>query len=512
MRPLLLAVLAACREAPAPPIDLTPLAQLERDTGVTWRVRYQPDLPTAAFLEGRTAPMARTGPEGERAGRSFLRRYGGLFGEPDELDTDWAVSDELGMTHVSFHQRQGKIPVWGGELRVHFARDGALVRVNGRAWPLPAISPIPVRSAEDARLTALLDAQTLRPELDRAAFEALAPQLWIHPRPDGARLAWRVEIHIGDGKRPMFLETFVDAEDGSIRTRSDRLRSLAGSGVGVFGDDQPLSITESNGQFWLIDATRGSAPENKTFSTSGRAHLPGTGVHSPVPNRWDLAGDASGAAVDAHAFVARTWDYFLSVHGRAGWDGRGHGFHTTVHFGEHYAGAFFDGRQLVFGDGNQWLSPPAAALDVVAHEYTHGVIQGTAALSPEGESGALCEAIADLFACFVTDDWLIGETIYHPLIGPRPLRDLREPHTMADWDDRAGSHQNSLIASHAGWRMSQSLGMEAAARIWYRALTRYLTSEARLLDAADATVAAAADFGNSEEELVRAAWIAVGVE
>jgi bacillolysin len=512
MRLLLLSLLAACTDDPGPALDDSPLAVLDRETGATWKARFQPDLPTVAFLEGRTPPVARNGPAGERAGRSFLRRYAGLFGDLDDLDTDWALTDELGMTHVSFHQRQGRIPVWGGELKVHFASDGALVRVNGRAWPVPSISPIPVRTADDAKLAALLDAEAQRPELDRTAFEALAPKLYIHPRPDDARLAWRVQIYVEDGKRPMVLESFVDAEDGSIRARRDLLRSIDGSGIGVFGDQQALSISESDGQYWLIDATRGTSPATKTYSTAGRSHLPGTGVHSPARDRWDLAGEAAGAAVDAHAFVAQTWDYFLSVHGRAGWDGRGHGLHATVHFGDHYPGAFFDGRQLVFGDGNPFLSPPAGALDVVAHEFTHGVIDQTAALEPDGESGALCEAIADLFACFVTNDWLIGETIYHPLSGPRPLRDLREPHTMADWDDRAGAHQNSLIASHAGWRISQALGSEAAARIWYRALTRYLTSQARLIDAADATVAAASDFGNGEEELVRAAWIAVGVE
>src|SRR4051812_3123972 len=112
MRLIFVCVLAGCADDPAPPVDLDPLAALQRDTGVPWTVRWQPDIPTVAFIEGRTPPLARDGPDGERAGRSFIRRYAALFGDPDDLDSEWALSDELGMTHVAFRQRQGRIPIW----------------------------------------------------------------------------------------------------------------------------------------------------------------------------------------------------------------------------------------------------------------------------------------------------------------------------------------------------------------------------------------------------------------
>jgi Zn-dependent metalloprotease len=285
----------------------------------------------------------------------------------------------------------------------------------------------------------------------------------------------------------------------------------------VYGDSRELTITEKDGEYWLEDPSRGSSPPQKTYSATQRASLPGSGVRSSDPNQWDVVSEAAGAAVDAHASVAQVWDYFRTVHGRQGWDGRGHGVHATVHFGRQLGAAFFDGRQLVFGDGDAIMSPPAAALDVVAHEFVHGLVLHTAQLGGDGESGAVHEGVCDLFACFISGDWQIAETVYHPHGRLRPLRDVERPartgnpETLAEWADDGDAHLNSTIVSHAGFVMARAIGNEAAARIWYRALARYLTSRADLADAADATLAAARDFGRGEETAVHDAWLAAGV-
>ncbi len=528
-----------CSGPPSPLLDeessASALMRLQKDTGHSWSIRWQADLPTAAFLQGRTPPLALTPTAAEAAARAFIIRYEALFGltSDDTLAPDSTAADELGMIHTSFLQRRGAVPVWGAQLRAHFAADGALVRLNGRSLPIPNLSLVPTRSAAEATTSALLDARALRPELATSSFSELEPSLWILPTSDGARLAWRVEIDVHDGTQPMMLESFVDADDASILQRHDILTTLMGSGTGVLGDRQSLTISEKDDEYWLQDPSRGSSPAQQTYSDSGGSHLPGTGVHSDDPQRWDLAGDAAGAAVDAHAFVARSWDYFLDVHGRAGWDGQGHGVRATVHFGDHFAAAFFDGQQLVFGDGNADLSPMAGALDVVAHELVHGVTLTTAQLDPNGESGALNEAISDLFACLISrgavtgGDWQIGGSIYHPAGRPRAIRDLARPHesgnpeTLAEYvvttGDSGGVHINSTIVSHAAYLMAEgapgipALGPDATGRIWYRALSRYLTSQARFADAADETVAAATDFGLGEEVAVRAAWVAAGV-
>jgi bacillolysin len=249
-------------------------------------------------------------------------------------------------------------------------------------------------------------------------------------------------------------------------------------------------------------------------------------VRSKDPTRWDESGDAAGAAVDAHAYVAATWDHFARVHGRLGWDGKNKGVHATVHFGRRYANAFFDGRQLAFGDGDgASFAPLAGALDVVAHEYAHGVTFHTARLGTEGETGALNEALSDIFGCFVEGNWQIGEAVYRPAGSPQPLRDVERPHetnnpeSMEEYvdtgEDNGGVHVNSTIVSHAAYLMTvgpHRLPPRMVEKIWYRALTRYLHAAADFGDAADATLAAARDLGgNVAETTVDEAWAAVGV-
>jgi Zn-dependent metalloprotease len=512
-----------------------PLTVLEHDTGVPWTVRWHPDVRTPAFLEGHTPPLAATPKDAMRAGRAFLLHYRELFkltASDDDVATDGADTDELGMTHARFQQKRGSVPVWGADLIAHFAPDGALVRVNGRVLPVPELSLAPTQSPDQARVAATLDARTARPEVDAAAFATLAPTLVVLPLDAGEyRLAWRVEVEVSDLERPGRAEVFVDAGDGSVLARQNLIDTLEGSGVGVFGDKKALEIAFKRNAYWLEDATRGGL---KTYALAvGKTNLPGTEVHSSTSDHFDEMGSAAGSAVDAHAYLGRTWDYYLSVHGRSGWDGKGTGPHVTVHFGDAYDNAFFDGNQLVFGDGDGIsFSPLAGALDVVAHEYTHGITAHTAKLGHANQPGALNEAISDIFACFVTygsgrgSDWQVGETVYHPSGRGRALRDLAHPHasgnpaTMDEYqdgaDDSGGVHINSTIVSHAAWVMTEGdgrvkpLGHALAERIWYRALTRYLTSRASFRDAADATLSAAHDLGMGEDS-VRAAWVAVGV-
>ncbi len=511
-----------------------PLADLDRDTGQMWTVRYHSDLHTPAYLVGRTPPLAATPADAERAGRAFLTRYAALYqmsAPDDELETVDSVTDELGMTHARYSQRQGSLPVWGGELVVHFASDGALVTINGRYQPLPAMPSAPARSSDDARVAAVTDARAARPEVDPNDFTTLAPKLYIFPvSASSAKLAWRVETEVNDLAQPARFETFIDAADGSILHRSDILAHVEGSGTGVLGDHENFPVVERNGSYWLEDATHGSPPQ-KIYSAADRTKLPGTEVSSKTLDHWDESGSAPGAAVDAAVFVATAYDYYAKVHGRSGWDGKGKGVHASVHYGQRYANAYFDGSRLVFGDGDGTsFLPLSGALDVVAHEFTHGVTAQTAKLGGEGQSGALNEAVSDIFATFIGHhakyghDWKMGSAVYRSRGKATPLRDAVSPHSTGNpanmdeyvdtSDDNGGVHENCTIVSHAAYLMTagaKGLSLDATAKIWYRALTRYLTSRATFADAADATLAAARDLGASQEAQVRAAWVAVGL-
>ncbi len=511
------------------------LHDLERETGFKWTVRYQADVGTPSFLDGQTTPLAATIPDAERSARAFILNHSALFKidpQEDTFATSNAVIDEFGMMHIRLQQKKSTVPIWQAEAIIHFAADGSIRTVTAHVLSIDHLSLITAITSEESSVHAVNDVRLWRPDIDASALETKTPSLWIFPvSPGQAKLAFRVEMAINDGTNPMIVETFVDAQTGDIVHRENLLDSLEGRGVGPLGDAHTLAITERNGSFWLEDGSRGNPPQ-KTYDAKSGAQLPGTEIKSIDPTSWDEAG--LGAGVDAHAFVAASYDYFAHVHSLAGWDGKGKGVHASVHFGTQFSGAFFNGNQLAFGDGDgQNISPLAASLDVVAHEFTHGVIANSAGLGHEGEPGALNEAIADVFGCFIAygqgtqADWQIGEAIYHPNGQRKAMRDLAEPSATGNpslyqeyqftQDDQGGVHLNSTIASHAAYLMTEGgdriggIGSSAAERIWYRALSRYLVAHSLFSDAADATFVSARDFGEGHETTVRQAWESVGV-
>ncbi len=545
---LILLLLGGCSAAPDVP-DLDPqdraLAQLEADTRTRWHVRYHDALHTPAFLVGRTAPLLSPGVTAAHAARGFLTAYRELFriAAPDlELTHDGTDLDGLGMSHARFHQHQSGVPVWNGELSAHFDAHGALLRIHGRYFPLPVIDLTPVTTGAQgtARAIALVS-----PGLSIAArITTSPPQLVIDPLPlpgSPPRLAWRIEVAIEDAISPAAYSVFVDSVSGQPYRSEQLLDDLSGSGSGVFGAIQTLEIAERHGRFYLENSAAGSYPQ-KTYSAAGGARLPGRELSSERADRWDEADPGQGAAVDAHAYVTATQDYFAKVHGRDGWADRGRGMRSVVHFGQRFNNAFWDGKQLVFGDGDgKTFAPLSGALDVVAHEFTHAVTQASTHLGHQAESGALNEAISDLFGCFIerrvhstSSNWTVGEQIYRPGYHTS-LRDLLDPHhtgnpahiieRIATEGDRGGVHINSTIASHAGYLMAEggtnsvsrehvkAIGSGATELIWYRALTTYLGRTSGFRDAADATIAAAVDlFGSGEKAVaVKQAWHAVGI-
>lgn len=505
---------------------LDALAQLDAETGVTWSARWYSDIHTPAFLEGRTAPLANTAVDAARAGRVFIRAHAALFSlaDADDVEATDGGTDELGMTHARFAEKAQDYDVWGGQLVLHFASDGALVRINGRCIPVTNELGTPALTSQQALVAAVAAARSAGP-WSPDAFTTYVPKLYAYPvDAQTVKLAWRVQIAANDVSGTALLESFVDAADGTILHAADITDYLDGSGVGVFGDRQPLAVAADGASYILEDDTRGSPP-TRTYGNGNTTKLPGTAVRSKDPQAWDTTGDGKGAAVDAHAFVAASWDYFANVHDRVGWDGSGKGVHTTVHYGNGYDNAFFDGTQLVFGDGDGALfSPLAGALDLVAHEFTHGVTAHSAALGAEGETGALNEAIADIFACFIEGNWQIGETVFHPSGSNVAIRDIADPHAsgnpaalaerVTQAEDNGGVHVNSTIASHAAYLMTvgdAALPLATVEKIWYRALAWYLYSDADFAAAADATIAAAKDLGNGAETTVHDAWVAAGV-
>jgi Zn-dependent metalloprotease len=236
------------------------------------------------------------------------------------------------------------------------------------------------------------------------------------------------------------------------------------------------------------------------------------------------------------------------VYGRSSIDDRGLRIDSTVHFGDGFSNAHWNGRQMIYGDGDgKYFRRFTSAIDVIAHELTHGVSQYAAGLGWTGQAGALAEHFSDVFGVLVKQysldttaaksDWLIGASLFTERVSGSAIRSLAAPGTAYDdrvlgrdpqpahmrayvktTSDNGGVHINSGIPNHAFYRAATLLGgkaWEVAGRIWYHALTTELGPRSRFQQCADATWRVAGDLygpGSAAQEAVLAGWKAVGID
>ncbi|MGW2080040.1 M4 family metallopeptidase [Streptomyces sp. NPDC001939] len=282
---------------------------------------------------------------------------------------------------------------------------------------------------------------------------------------------------------------------------------------------------------------------HRTVSDAGhRTELPGTKVRGE--------GDEPGkdATVNrAYAGLGATFELYLEKFARDCIDGSGLPLNASVHFDNDYNNAFWNGEQMVFGDGDgEIFLDFTIPVDVIGHELTHGVTQYTANLTYFGQPGALNESVSDVFGSLIKQyslgqsaadaDWLIGAGLLAPRVTGKALRSMKAPGTAYDDDvlgkdpqpadmdhfvrtssDNGGVHINSGIPNHAFYLLAVALGgnaWERAGQIWYDVLTGgELAQDASFADFAKLTVKAARTRfkGGEELESVQKAWSQVGV-
>jgi Zn-dependent metalloprotease len=257
---------------------------------------------------------------------------------------------------------------------------------------------------------------------------------------------------------------------------------------------------------------------------------------------------ADQAVDEAYDGLGATYALYSEVYGRDSIDGAGLPLNATVHYGTDYDNAFWDGTQMVFGDGDgEVFGRFTASISVIGHELTHGVTQYTAGLVYQGQSGALNESISDVFGALVEQyqakqdvtaaTWLIGKGLFTDQVQGTALRSMIAPGTAYDDDvlgkdpqpdnmsgyvttssDNGGVHLNSGIPNRAFAVAAVELGGYAWAelgQIWYDTLTGgKLSKTVRFAGFATATTKAArARYGvRSKQELaVRKGWETVGL-
>jgi Zn-dependent metalloprotease len=479
------------------------------------------------------------------------------IGNVDEYEIKRVDIDELRMAHTRVLQKVNGIPVWEGEAIVHLKADGSLADITDSLKEGIIVNTDPNLNQRQA---------TLRAE---AAYTGKAAQtdpemvqMYIYRGKDRDHLTYRIETPRLDGTEHTSAPVvFVDAHTGEIVDGYDNLQT--GTGSSLYSGTVSISTSQSGSTFYMEDTTRrmGTFNMNNTGNTST-----GTGGtqsrFTDADDNWTATNARAG--VDAHYGAAKTFDYYQTVHGRNGIDGNyGPGTTTAaangvsivasrVHFGSNYNNAFWYQNMMTYGDGNGTTFSPLTTIDICGHEMTHGVIERTANMTYSRESGALNESWADIFGAMVeayadgsvsSATWLIGEDAYTPGTPGDALRRMDNPNAVGDPDhysvrlyqgsctpsssnDYCGVHTNSSISNHAYYLIANGgtnrvsgvnvtgIGTTAAARIFYRALTTYMTSSTNFAGARTATLNAATDlYGSTSSQYtgVATGWCAVGV-
>jgi Zn-dependent metalloprotease len=477
------------------------------------KVRVRKHVDESGTLSFITGDLGRL-PAGESAAaaRAFLQSRGELIQATGREDFEplGAFHDDLGQTHVRLQERINGLPVVGAEYIVHADADGNVYAMNGRFAAdrnLPRAARV---NAWDA-----IERAAEQAGIESPAYDGWPALTYVVNERGNAFLAW------------VATASYVD-EDGE---EIDRIYADATSGDLVLRAPQ-------------IHRARNRATYNGNNSSS----LPGTLVLT------ETGGSTSDSVITtAHAHAATSYDYYSSVHGRDSYNNAGAQIKTTVHHQVNYNNAFWNGSQLVYGDGDgSQFSPLGNALDVGAHELTHAVTTYSANLTYSYESGALNEGTSDIMAAAVeswkdgsvnSDTWKVGEDVTTPGTSGDALRYMNDP--IADGSsydyyptrytgtgDNGGVHLNSGIANLAFKLMvtggthprgkttvsvpalstTATTSMNMGAKIWYRALTVYMTSSTNFQGARTATAQAATDlYGATAAAAVHKAWDAVGV-
>ncbi|MBD2413057.1 peptidase M4 family protein [Nostoc calcicola FACHB-389] len=278
------------------------------------------------------------------------------------------------------------------------------------------------------------------------------------------------------------------------------------------------------------------------YDAKGGQQLPGTLV------RGEGDPPSTDAAVnEAYDAAGATYDLFYEIFDRNSIDDKGLRLDSTVHYGVNYDNAFWNGDQMVYGDGDGELFQRfTKSIDVIGHELAHGVTQYEAGLQYYGEPGALNESFSDVFGSLVKQktknqtaqeaDWIIGEGLLAPTVKGVGIRSMKAPGTAYDdsvlgkdpqpghmkdkytgVEDNAGVHINSGIPNYAFYLAAVEIdgyAWEKVGKIWYIALRDRLRAKADFKKAANVTIQIAGElYGNdsNEQKVVQNAWQKVGV-
>jgi Zn-dependent metalloprotease len=414
------------------------------------------------------------------AARAFATQQAGALGVRGELAARRSARTPSGTSVVSFDQRFSGVPVIGGQVVVEVGADGTPKGALSETLTTSVPDLAPGLSAVEASTTAV-SAVARDLGLPVSTLRASEPQLSIYdpalldaPGTEGTRLVWQTEVR-STKRLDVRQYVLVDARRGAIALSFSQIHHAL---------DQDIC---------------------------DQGNVRSAGLNYPCADSVWQQGDGPSAVADVNAAALntqKTYEFYSTYLGRDSIDGAGMTLVSTVRYcppgsGSDappcpYENAFWDGSQMVYGDGF------AKADDVVAHELTHGVTERTSRLFYFFQSGALNESLSDIFGEFVdqTDGvgndsyavkWKLGEDL--GVI----IRDMKNPRSteQPDWtgsdlyingidptfgylDDGGGVHTNSGVGNKFAFLITdgsadfrgysiRGLGIPKAAKIIYGA-------------------------------------------
>jgi Zn-dependent metalloprotease len=386
---------------------------------------------------------------------------------------------------------------------------------------------------------------------------------------DNYELAYLVHTRMYQGNKPLYHDTVVSARDGHVIDQWNMLQSVVGVGKSQYNGEVPINTTLTNGQYQMVDSSRGTGGAFGAMAITNADHGTSAGkLYTNATNTWGdgkqyIKGgsttDANGqtAAVNAMWGLMNTYDMLKNVLGWQSLDGHNTATYIAAHVNTAYDNAYYSDtcRCMFIGDGNMFYS--LGSIDVIGHEMGHGVTAATSNLTYSGESGGLNESSSDINGEAVEayaraggtgetlpacgNDWVLGKEISK---SGTPLRWMYKPSkdgsspdawsaslkrldvhyssgpnnrmfyflSQGSSDDKAGDYYSKYLVKAPA--AMTGIGLDKAYRIWFKANTTKFTSSTNYADARAKMIEAAQElYGKESKEAkaVQRAFAAINV-
>ncbi|WP_315112842.1 M4 family metallopeptidase [Clostridium intestinale] len=491
------------------------------------------------FISGK---LSENGIAGKETALNYLEKNKSLFGidsTANDLQTLKLEKDSLGHTYAKFVQVINGLKVDGSMINVHFDKNGSIASVNGKLNKNKSVEKLGNKditegeAIEIAKKQYTFDSLRNTPKVERV----------ILTKDDKNYEVFKVNVSfispiIGN------YDVYIEVNSGNVIQKENKMRfdgATTGKGIDVLGKTKNLNLFLSSGVYQMKDVSKAATNGITTYSFNN-----GVDYMKLVTNNTNSFNtEAYKASVSAHYNAGKVIDFYKNLFNRNSLDNQGMAIKSYTHYDVDYNNAFWDGYEMIYGDGDgEEFTYLSGDLDVVGHEMTHGVIDHTAGLYYHNQSGALNESMADVFGVLISTydkynvasggtwkfspaDWVIGDDIYTPNTPGDALRSLSNPMLYGQPDnmsiyqelpdieyyDWGGVHINSGVTNKAAYNIASSIGMEKTAKIYYRALTKYMSYYTDFVDARKCLVQAATDlYGvGSEVSAVKSAFDSVGI-